>query len=94
MRLSLAFFFILSMAVLTACQTGSELDSAPGAASEEAAPEASAAPAAESPKVDDHGHEDTAPRIELADAKSLFDAGEALFIDTRSFTLTHLIEWS
>lgn len=35
------------------------------------------------PKVDDHGHTDDAPRIALADAKKDFDAGNAVFIDTR-----------
>lgn len=33
--------------------------------------------------VDGDGHEDTAERIELADAKAAFDKGEAVFIDTR-----------
>lgn len=46
---------------------------------------------AESPKVadtDDHGHEEnaekSAPRINLEDAKEAFDAGDAVFVDTRS----------
>lgn len=33
--------------------------------------------------ADDHGHEDTAPRISLADAKKAFDAGTAVIIDVR-----------
>ena len=33
--------------------------------------------------ADDHHDEDNAPRITLADAKKAFDAGEAVFIDTR-----------
>lgn len=33
--------------------------------------------------VDADGHEDTAERIELADAKAAFDKGEAVFVDTR-----------
>lgn len=34
--------------------------------------------------VDEHGHEDDAPRISLADAKKDFDAGEVVFVDTRA----------
>lgn len=34
--------------------------------------------------VDTHGHEDTAQRISVADAKALFDKGEAVFVDTRA----------
>jgi hypothetical protein len=36
------------------------------------------------PKVDEHGHADDAPRISLADAKKEFDAGSAVFVDTRA----------
>jgi hypothetical protein len=36
------------------------------------------------PKADDHGHTDDAPRISLADAKKDFDAGDAIFVDTRA----------
>ena len=36
------------------------------------------------PKTDEHGHADDAPRITLADAKKDFDAGNAVFIDTRT----------
>jgi 3-mercaptopyruvate sulfurtransferase SseA len=35
------------------------------------------------PKTDAHGHEDSAPRISLAEAKKEFDAGNAVFVDTR-----------
>ncbi len=34
-------------------------------------------------KVDSHGHADEAPRITLAEAKKEFDAGTAIFVDTR-----------
>ncbi len=38
----------------------------------------------DSHEVDDgHGHEGETKRISLADAKKAFDAGEALFVDTR-----------
>ena len=36
------------------------------------------------PKVDEHGHMDNAPRITVEEAKKDFDAGNAVFIDTRS----------
>jgi len=36
------------------------------------------------PKVDEHGHADDAPRITLEEAKKEFDAGNAIFIDTRA----------
>jgi predicted sulfurtransferase len=36
------------------------------------------------PKTDEHGHADDAPRISLADAKKDFDAGNAVFVDTRA----------
>ena len=36
------------------------------------------------PKVDEHGHVDNASRISVADAKKDFDAGNAVFIDTRN----------
>lgn len=46
-----------------------------------------------SQKVDAHGHVDDAERITLADAKKTFDAGNAVFIDTRdeaSFKQEHI----
>ena len=45
-----------------------------------------AEPAGDSHSADDghnHGEEDKAERISLADAKKAFDAGEAVFVDTR-----------
>lgn len=36
-----------------------------------------------SANTDGDGHEDTAERIELADAKAAFDDGSAVFVDTR-----------
>ena len=35
-------------------------------------------------KTDEHGHEDDAPRITLAEAKKEFDAGNVVFVDTRA----------
>ncbi|REJ77558.1 MAG: rhodanese-like domain-containing protein [Acidobacteria bacterium] len=91
MRLTLAATFILSMAVFIACQSTEipEATSAP----HESAPLIATTPVEEKTNVDEHGHEDNAPRIELAKAKELFDKGEAFFIDTRSannFAIEHI----
>lgn len=87
MRFSLASVFVLATAVFAACQTQGpdSLDAARDSSA--GVPEASVSKPAvneQAPKVDEHGHEDNAPRVELADAKKLFDDGEAFFIDTRS----------
>lgn len=37
-----------------------------------------------SANVDSDGHEDTAERIDLAEAKAAFDKGDAVFVDTRN----------
>lgn len=94
MRFSLASVFVLATAVFAACQTQAP-DSLDARDSSAGVPEASVSqPAANpAPQVDEHGHEDTAPRVELADAKKLFDEGEAFFIDTRSadsYALEHI----
>jgi len=50
-------------------------------------------PQAQSPGVDAHGHEDSAERISIEEAKKDFDAGSAVFIDTRdprSFAQEHI----
>lgn len=75
--------FAVGFAVLTACQ-----NSAQKASTETAKTNANANPAQKPEanpvqKTDEHGHADDAPRISLADAKKDFDAGTALFIDTR-----------
>ena len=44
----------------------------------------STATTANTKAVDEHGHKDNAERITLAEAKKEFDAGNAVFIDTRS----------
>jgi hypothetical protein len=78
--------FALGLSVLTACQ-----ETASPTAKVETAKQtnANAAPNANSnaaPKTDEHGHADEAARINLADAKKEFDAGNAVFIDTRAET--------
>ena len=74
--LSLSAFLTVALLVLTACQMAStsSIDN-----QNNANKSANAAP-----KTDDHGHADDAPRITLADAKKDFDAGNAVFIDTRA----------
>lgn len=85
MRFILSIFavFALGLCILTACQ-----DAAPPVkVAETAQPtNSNAAPvnSASAPKVDEHGHADNAERISLADAKKEFDAGNAVFLDTRA----------
>ena len=71
--LSLMTLAILGLSVLTACQTASTANMA-----------GNIPPANTTPKADEHGHVDDAPRITLADAKKDFDAGSAIFVDTRA----------
>jgi PBP1b-binding outer membrane lipoprotein LpoB len=50
-------------------------------------------PAPQAKGVDAHGHEDSAERISIEDAKKEFDAGTAAFLDTRdprSFAMEHI----
>lgn len=87
MRFSLASIFVLATAVFTACQTSTTgpADGLTDVAKSEPAPVVSGTPAeTAAANVDEHGHEDNAPRIELADAKKAFDEGNVIFIDTRS----------
>lgn len=72
--LSLSAFLTIALFVSTACQKTSTTVANNKAAN---------TTANVAPKVDDHGHTDDAPRIQLADAKKDFDAGNAIFVDTR-----------
>jgi 3-mercaptopyruvate sulfurtransferase SseA len=72
--------FALGLSVLTACQ-----ETASPTAKVETAKQTNAN-AAPNAKTDEHGHADEAARINLADAKKEFDAGNAVFIDTRAET--------
>lgn len=76
MKFILSTFAVLSVAlgVLAACQSAASPIKV-----EKAATNTNAAP-----KADEQGHTDDAPRITLADAKKDFDAGNAIFIDTRA----------
>jgi len=64
----------LALSVLIACQNVAP----PGKVDAAKAADNSAA------KTDSTGHADDAPRITLADAKKDFDAGSAIFVDTRA----------
>lgn len=72
--LSMTAFFAVALGILTACQNSTETPK-----NAQVKTNTNAAP-----KVDEHGHLDDAPRITLADAKKDFDAGNVVFIDTRT----------
>ena len=74
--------FVIGLGVLTACQ-----DSAAPVKIEPAKTNNQATGTTNlntGPKVDEHGHVDDAPRITVAESKKDFDAGNAVFIDTRN----------
>jgi 3-mercaptopyruvate sulfurtransferase SseA len=70
--LSLVILAVFALSVLTACQSASTANKAANNSNKSA------------PKADEQGHTDYAPRISLADAKKDFDAGSAIFVDTRA----------
>jgi hypothetical protein len=72
MRYLLIVVLALSAGLLLACQ-----DAAPALSQ-------SGPPKTPPVKKDEPAHADDAPRISLADAKKDFDAGVAVFIDTRA----------
>ncbi|MGI9055779.1 MAG: rhodanese-like domain-containing protein [Pyrinomonadaceae bacterium] len=76
MRFNLLIIAVLlfGFVVLSACQ-----DAATPLKIEKAATNTATAP-----PTDEHGHTDDAPRITLAEAKKDFDAGNAVFVDTRA----------
>ncbi len=74
--LSLSALLTIALLIGTACQSAST-------ANMTANNTAKALPNNSAPKTDEHGHADDAPRITLADAKKDFDAGTAIFVDTR-----------
>ena len=83
MRFILTTLLVAAFAVagFTACQNASTTSQTNGTAKTETDKPKTAAP-----KTDEHGHADDAPRISLADAKKDFDAGNAVFVDTRAAT--------
>jgi 3-mercaptopyruvate sulfurtransferase SseA len=78
-NLSLAVLLTLVLLITMACQSASTANSTADNLSKTNAPKTNNAP-----KTDEHGHADDAPRITLADAKKDFDAGTAVFVDTRA----------
>lgn len=72
-NLMVIFTLLFGFAVLTACQDAAEPVKVEKAETNTAAP-----------RVDEHGHTDEAPRITLEEAKKEFDAGNAVFVDTRA----------
>lgn len=74
--LSLSTLLTIALLIGTACQSASTANTA-------ANNSAKVLPNNSAPKADEHGNADDAPRITLADAKKDFDAGNAVFVDTR-----------
>ncbi|MCY7345882.1 MAG: rhodanese-like domain-containing protein [Pyrinomonadaceae bacterium] len=74
--LSLTAFLAVVLSILTACQSAASPVKIDAVKTEINA----------APKTDAHGHADDAPRINLTDAKKDFDAGSAVFVDTRAET--------
>ncbi len=74
--LSLSALLTIALFVITACQTASTANMTANNANR-------ALPNNSAPKADEHALTDDAPRITLADAKKDFDAGNAIFVDTR-----------
>lgn len=74
--LSLSTLLTIALLIGTACQSAST-------ANMTANNTAKVLPNNSAPKADEHAPTDDAPRISLADAKKDFDAGSAIFVDTR-----------
>ena len=72
--LSILAVAALALSVLAGCQSSAK----------QVQVETTAAKTDAAPKKDEHGHSDDAPRITLADATKEFDAGTAIFVDTRA----------
>ncbi|MBA4121232.1 MAG: rhodanese-like domain-containing protein [Acidobacteria bacterium] len=70
--LSLGLLAVFALFVLTACQSALTANKAGNNSNKSA------------PKTGEQAHTDDAPRISLADAKKDFDAGSAIFVDTRA----------
>ncbi len=74
--LFLSALLAIALFIGTACQSASTTNVTANNANK-------ALPTNSAPKADEHGSTDDAPRIALADAKKDFDAGTAIFVDTR-----------
>lgn len=73
--LSVAAVLMTALLVLTACQNTAQPKTETAKANTKATP---------AEIIKDKDPADDAPRIELADAKKDFDAGNAIFVDTRA----------
>ena len=81
----------LGLSILTACQNAAPPIKVTETAKTTDTTSANA-PTANAP-ADEHGHTDDAPRISVEEAKKDFDAGKAVFVDTRaaaSYTNEHI----
>ena len=81
-KISVLLVAVFALTFFVACQSASVANK-PETAKVENKETAQTTPPA-SPKADEHGHSDEAPRIPLEEAKKDFDAGNAVFVDTRS----------
>lgn len=89
MRFILSVLLLSTLAILVACQGSA----APTSIQPIATTTPQAAKPAPSSDGHDHKADEEAPRITLADAKKAFDAGNALFVDTRfadAYKLEHV----
>ncbi len=87
--LSLSAFLTITLFVAVACQTASTTNTTVSNNGNKA----NQKPANSAPKAHDEEHADDAPRINLADAKKDFDAGNVVFVDTRaqvSYNMEHI----
>lgn len=89
MRFILSIILISALGVLLACQNSAAPTSIKPIASN--TPSSAVRP----PVQDSHDHnaDENAPRISLEDAKKAFDAGNAIFVDTRyadAFAMEHV----
>lgn len=80
--LSLSMLLTIALFIGAACQSASTANIA-GNNANKSANNSVAMNNSAAPKTDAHGHADDAPRISLEDAKKDFDAGKAIFVDTR-----------
>ena len=91
MRYILSFLTVSALATLLACQAASTANKNGSGNGNKIVQAESSPPKTEDKKTEDkkppdadHNAEAEAPRITLADAKKDFDAGNAVFVDTRA----------
>jgi hypothetical protein len=79
MRLILLLLMVSALAVGLACNAAAKPEIRKAEAPK-------TAPAAPQPEAHNHAEDSSTPRITLADAKKEFDAGTAVFVDTRDLS--------